>query len=107
MLPYFTLTAPGGHILARNQDRRVVEDRFARIIAEDGFPESSSAGYVMRHHWQADGRFGAKGTLLSRTVLGCDGTGWYELDGSKVPATASPARTLDSHPSTLPTGIRS
>lgn len=105
MRPYFTLTAPGGHILARDENRRVVEDRFARIIQEDGFPDGSR-GYAMRHHWKADGRFGAKDSLLSRIVLGCDDTGWYELDGSKVPATASPARFLDAHP-VLPAGIRS
>lgn len=95
MKPYFTLTAPGGHVLARDEDRRKVEDRFARIIQEDGFPDGTT-GYVMRHHWKADGRFGAKDMLLDRVVLGCDGTGWWQLDGSKVPATASPARTLDA-----------
>jgi hypothetical protein len=94
MIPYFTLTAPGGHVIAMSEDRRVVEDRFARIIQEDGFPDGTS-GYAMRHHWMADGRFGAKGQILQRIVLGCDDTGWWQLDGSKVPATASPARFLN------------
>ena len=113
-LPYFTLTAPGGHIIARDENRRVVEDRFARIIQDDGFPIGTTA-YVMRRHWIADGRFGAEGAELSTTILGCDDTGWYQLDGSKVPATASPARFNDAaglavgdtvqHVDSLPMGV--
>lgn len=91
---HYTLTAPGGHILARDTNRRVVEDRFARIIQEDGFPDGTT-GYVMHERWDADGRQGFTGPMV-RVVLGCDDTGWWELDGSKVPATASPARFLVS-----------
>lgn len=92
---YFTLTAPGGHIIAKG-DRATVEDRFARVIDEDGFPTGYSA-YTMHSCWTADGRWGdlIDGKLMSRLVLGCDEDGWYDLDGSKVPQRANPARRLD------------
>jgi hypothetical protein len=93
MLPYYTPTAPGGHVISRDENRRVVEDRMARIIEEDGFPSGHSS-YVLRCHWDGDGRWCARGTLLDRLILGCDEDGWYDLDGSKVPRTAAPARRI-------------
>lgn len=93
---YYTLTAPGGHVIAKGKSADV-EDRFARIIEADGFP-TGTTGYVMKSHWTTDGRIGKPGVQLSRIVLGCDDGGWWQLDGSKVPEGAAPARTFRDQP---------
>jgi hypothetical protein len=87
-----TLTAPNGSVIAAG-GRDEVEDRLARIIERDGFPVSGA--YVMRAHWETDGRWAPEGIPMSRTYLGVDSDGWYELDESKVPTTAAPARKIE------------
>lgn len=88
----YTLTARNGGIIAASPDRRVVEDRLARLIEDDGMPTGSDYGpsYLVHMRWDSPA-----GTPLARVVLGCDNHGWWQPDGSGVPETAAPARRID------------
>ena len=76
-----------------------VEDYFARLIEREGYPVKGS--YTMRCTWVTDGRWCPAGHEITATVLGCDETGWWQLDSSKVPATSGRARFMHEQPARI------